>query len=64
MSLICSFDKAKSRHYLYRGEDCIEKFCKKLKDLGTETVNPEEKDMIPLMHEEIKSYKGQEAWRI
>ena len=30
LDLICSFDKTKTRHYLYRGKDCIENFCKRL----------------------------------
>ena len=31
LSLICSFDSANNRDYLYRGKDCIENFSKKLK---------------------------------
>ena len=40
---------------------CIEEkiasknFCKKLKELGTEIINYEEKEMIPLTHEKIKN---------
>ena len=33
----------KNRRYFYRGKDCIEKFCKDLKELGTEIINFEEK---------------------
>ena len=40
---IYSFDYTKDKCYFYRGKDCIEKFCKALKELGTETVNFEEK---------------------
>ena len=64
LSLICSFDVAKNRHYLYRGKDCTENFCKKLKELGTEIINSEEKEMILLTDEEIKSYKEQKVCRI
>ena len=39
LSLICSFDEAKNKHYLYRGKDCIENFYKKLKELGTEITS-------------------------
>ena len=31
LSLICSFDETKNRHYLCTGEDCIKNYCKKLK---------------------------------
>ena len=41
LSLICSFDATENRYYLYRGKDCIENFCKKLKELGTEIINYE-----------------------
>ena len=35
LSLICSFDATKNRHYFYRGKDCFKNFCKKLKELRT-----------------------------
>ena len=40
---ICSFDETKNRRYFYRGKDCIERFCKDLKELGYEIINFEEK---------------------
>ena len=36
---ICSFDDTKNKHYFYMGKDFIEKFCKYLKELGTEMIN-------------------------
>ena len=54
LSLICSFDATKSRHYFYRGKDCIENFCKKLKELGTEIINYKENEMISLADEQMK----------
>ena len=53
---ICSFDDTKNKHYFYRGKDFIEKFCKDLKELGTEMINFKKKEMIPLTNKEIKSY--------
>ena len=50
----CSFDHTKNRHYFCRGKDCIENFCKDLKELGTEIINFGEKEMIPLTNQEIK----------
>ena len=58
---ICSFIEATSRRYFYRRKDCIEKFCKDLKELGTEIINFEEKEMIPLTNKEIKSYEKQKV---
>ena len=45
--------------YFYRGKDCIENFCNYLKELGTEIINFEEKEMMPLTNKEIKSYEKQ-----
>ena len=42
---ICSFDDTKNRRYFYREKDCVEKFYKDLKELGTEIVNFEENEM-------------------
>ena len=55
----CSFDKKENK--LYRGKDCIEKLCKKLKECAMKIINYEEKEMIPLTKEEKKFYKKQEA---
>ena len=46
---ICLFNERKNRRYFYRGKDCIENFCKYLKELGTEIINLEEKQMMPLL---------------
>ena len=61
---ICSFDDTRNRHYFYRGKDCIEKFCKDLKELETEIINFEEKEKITLTNKEIKSYEKQKACHI
>ena len=45
-SLICSFDVTKNKHNFYRERNCIEKFCKDLKELGMEIINYKEKEMI------------------
>ena len=56
------FDETKNRRYFYRGKDCIEKFCKDLKEHGTEITDFEE--MIPLTNKEIKSYEKQKVCHI
>ena len=63
LSLICSFDSTKKR-YVHRGRDCVEHFCKKLKEFGTEIINYEKKEMIPLTDEEIKFYENQKQCHI
>ena len=58
----CSFDKKENKLNYYRGKDCIEKLCKKLKEHAMKIINYEEKEMIPLTHGENKFYKEQEAF--
>ena len=60
----CSFDKKENKLNYYRGKDCIEKLCKKLKNHAVDIINHEEKKMIPLTHEENKFYEEQEACHI
>ena len=43
---------------------CIETFCRDLKEVGTEIINFEEKEMIPLTNKEIKSYEKQKVCHI
>ena len=57
----CSFDKKENKLNYYRGKDCIEKLCKKLKECAMKIINYEEKEMIPLTKEEKKFNKKQQA---
>ena len=56
-----SFDKKENKLNYYRGKDCIEKLCKKLKEKAMKIIDYEEKEMILLNHEENNFYKEQEA---
>ena len=38
----CSFDSSENKLDYYRGRDCIEKLCKKLKEHAMEIINYEE----------------------
>ena len=57
-------DDTKKKRYFYRGKNCIEKFCKDSKELGTEMINFKKKEMIPLTNKEIKSYEKQKVCHI
>ena len=39
----CSFDAIKNKLDFYRGKDCIETFCKDLKEPATKIINYEKK---------------------
>ena len=54
----CSFDEKENKLNYYRGKDCIEKLCKKLKEHAMKIINYEKKEMIPLTKEENMSHKN------
>ena len=47
LDLVSSYDSKQNKQWFYRGRDCIEKFCKDLKEVAAKTINYEEKEMIP-----------------
>ena len=60
MFIRCSFDKKENKLNYYRGKDCIEKLCKKLKESATEIINRERKEMVPLNDDENNFYNEKE----
>ena len=50
----CSFDKTKNKLDYYRGDNCMEKFCKDLREHAT-------KKMIPLTKKEEKNHNKQKV---
>ena len=57
----CSFDETKNKLDFYRGKDCMERFCKDLRDHAMKIINYKEKEMIPLTDKETKSYEKQKV---
>ena len=57
----CSFDESKNRLNYYRGDDCMEKFCKDLREHSTKIINYEKKKNILLTPEEKKDYDDQKV---
>ena len=39
MSIICEFHDIKNKHDVYRGQDCMKKFCETLKEHVVEIIN-------------------------
>ena len=39
----CSFDESKNKLNYYRGDDCMKKFCKDLREHSTKIINYENK---------------------
>ena len=48
----CSFDESKNKINYYRGDDCMKKFFKDLREHATKIINYEKKKMIPLTTKE------------
>ena len=64
LDLVGSFDSKQNKQRFYKGRNCIEKFCKDLKELPTKIVNCKEKEMIPLTDSENRFYEEQEVCHI
>ena len=60
----CSFDEKESKLSYYRGKDCIEKLCNKLKKSAMKIINYEKKEMIQLNKEEKRFYKKEKLCHI
>ena len=52
----CSFDESKNKISYYRGDDCMKKFCKDLREHSTKIISYEKKKMISLTTEEKVHY--------
>ena len=48
----CSFDESKNKLNYYRKDDCMNKFCKDLREHVTKIINYEKRKMIPLTTKE------------
>ena len=57
----CSFYESKNKLNYYRGDDCMKRFCKDLKEHATKIINYEKKNMIPLTKEEKEDYNNQKV---
>ena len=55
----CSFDETKNKLDCYKGEDCMERFCKDLREHAMKIINFEEKEMILLTSEGNQYYEMQ-----
>ena len=56
MSTICGFDHTEDKYALYRGKDCIKKFCESLKEHAKSITYFEKKKMLSLTRKKLKSY--------
>ena len=57
MSKILSFKGIENKHDVYRGKDCMKKFCESLREHAMETINFKKKKLKLLTNEQQKSYQ-------
>ena len=55
----CSSDESKNKLNYYRGDDCIKKFCKDLREHAMKIINYEKKRIAPLTTKEEICYNKQ-----
>ena len=58
MSTISSFKIIENKHDVYRGKDCMKKFCKSLREHTMKIINCEKKKMNSLTKEQQESYEN------
>ena len=56
ISTICRFDHIENKHTLYRGKNCMKKFCISLREHAKSIIDFENRKMLPLTKEELKSH--------
>ena len=59
MSTVSSIKSIENKHDVYRGKDCMKKFCESLSERETEIINFKKKKMKLLTKEQQESYKMQ-----
>ena len=57
MSKILSFKGIENKHDIYRGKDCMKKFCESLREHAMDTINFKKKKLKLLTNEQQKSYQ-------
>ena len=60
----CTFDKSHNKLSCYRGEDCMKRFCKDLKDHARRIIDFKKKMIIPLTKDEENSYYNEKVCHI
>ena len=57
MSTIWTFDHIGNKHTLYRGKDCVKKFCESLREHAKKIINFEKKKILSLTKDKLKSHQ-------
>ena len=57
----CSFDATKNKPDCFKGKNCMERFCKNLREHAMKIINYEKKERIPLTNEENEYYEMQKV---
>ena len=64
MSTIWGFDHVDDKHTLYRGKDCMKKFCTSLREHAKNITDFEKKKMLALPEKESKSHLDAKVYYI
>ena len=57
MSRIWAFDHIENKHTLYRGQDCMRKFCESSREHAKNVIDFKKKNMLPITKEELNSHQ-------
>ena len=62
MLTVWAFDQIENKYTLYRGKDCLKKFCESLREHTKNKIDFEKKIMLPLTNEELKSHQDAKVY--
>ena len=58
MSTISSFRRIENKHNVYRGKNCMKKFCESLREHAMKIINSKKRKMKLLTQEQQESYEN------
>ena len=64
MSTNLAFDHLEIKHNLFRGKDCMKKFCTSLRKQAKDIIDFETKNMSSLTKEELKPHQDAKVYYI
>ena len=58
MSTIWGFDHIINKHTLYRGKDCMKRFCEFVREHANKIIHFKKRKMIPITNKDLRSYEN------
>ena len=57
MSSIWTFHNVENKHHVYKGENCMKRFCSSIREHAMKIINFKKKKAIPLIYKQLESFE-------